>query len=154
MKRVLRSPFLVEVFCLIRYNENMKRIFGIALGMLMLIGLCAPVVAKIQCPGGSVRGRSAQVNSLAECNIEKTETGNADDIVSKYAGRAINILFMIVGIAAVVVIIIAGVMMMTSQGDAAKIKTAKSAIIYAIIGLLIALAAFMIVNFILDNVFK
>lgn len=134
----------------------MKKILGIVFGLLMLVGLCAefaaPVMA-IKCPDKTIR-HGQTVNSLAECNIEKQGSGGAEGFVSKYGGRAINILLLIVGIASVVVIIIAGVIMMTSQGDAGKLKTAKSAITFAIIGLLISLLAFAVVNFVLDNVFK
>ena len=48
-----------------------------------------------------------------------------------------------------IAIIIGGVKYMTSQGDAAKIKSAKDTILYAVIGLIVALLAFAITNFIL-----
>lgn len=139
---------------MVRYNKSMKKLFGLVFGILMLVGLCAPAMAAgITCPDGTIR-KGKTVDTLAECNIEDTGTGSAEDFTAKYGGKAVNILLMIVGIASVIVIIIAGVIMMTSQGDAAKVKMAKSAIVYAIIGLLIALAAFMIVNFVLGHIFK
>ena len=52
-------------------------------------------------------------------------------------------------IVAVVVIVIAGFMYTTSQGDPNKVARAKNAILYAIVGLIIVLAAVAIVNFIL-----
>ena len=132
----------------------MKKLFGLVFGILMLAGLCTPAMAAgIKCPNGTVRA-SESVNALAECNIENTGTGSAEDFTAKYGSRVVNVLLLIVGLASVVVIIVAGVIMMTSQGDAAKVNMAKSAIIYAIIGLLIALGAFIIVNFALDSIFK
>ena len=130
----------------------MKKVTGLILGILMLIGLCAPVMA-ITCPAKTIRAGDT-VDSLTECNIKKEGSSSPEDFVSKYGGRVVNILLLIVGIASVMVIIIAGVIMMTSQGDAAKVNMAKSAIMYALIGLLIALLAFAIVNFALDNIFK
>ena len=53
-------------------------------------------------------------------------------------------------IVAVIVIVIAGFMYTTSQGDPNKVARAKNAILYAIVGLIIVLAAVAIVNFILD----
>ncbi len=52
---------------------------------------------------------------------------------------------------AVLVILIAGIMYITSGGDEGKVETAKKWIIYAIIGLIIALLGWVIVN-IVSNV--
>ena len=54
-----------------------------------------------------------------------------------------------VGIIAVIVVVIGGIKYMTSQGEPDKIKTAKSTLTYAIIGLVVTLAAFAITEFIL-----
>ncbi len=61
----------------------------------------------------------------------------------------LNAVYLWIGIIAVIAIIIGGVKYMTSQGDASKIKSAKDTILYAIIGLIVALLAFAITNFIL-----
>src|SRR3990167_8668736 len=53
--------------------------------------------------------------------------------------KAINILSIIIGIAAVVVIIIAGIQYMLSTGDPTKVNNSKNTIIYAVVGLVIAL---------------
>ncbi len=58
----------------------------------------------------------------------------------------------IVGIIAVVMVIIGGIQYTVSQGDAGKVKNAKNTIMYGIIGLVIAILAFAIVNFVLSNV--
>ena len=66
----------------------------------------------------------------------------------------INIILAIVGVIAVVMIIIGGIQYTTSAGDPGKVKKAKDTILYGIVGLVIALAAFAIVNFVLNNVFS
>lgn len=65
--------------------------------------------------------------------------------------RAVNLIALIVGIAAVIVIIIAGIRFMSSGGDANKVATAKSTILYAVIGLAVAAAARSIVIFVLNK---
>ena len=60
----------------------------------------------------------------------------------------------LIGFVAVIVIILGGVQYTTSAGDSSKVKKAKDTIMYGIIGLVIALMAYSIVNFILSNVFK
>lgn len=63
----------------------------------------------------------------------------------------INAVIGVLGIVAVVVIIIGGVQYMTSSGDAGKVKKAKDTILYGIIGLVVVILAFAIVNFVIAN---
>lgn len=65
----------------------------------------------------------------------------------------INVALGVIGFVAVVMIIMGGIQYTTSSGDAAKVTKAKNTILYGIVGLVIALLAFAIVNFILNNVF-
>ena len=66
----------------------------------------------------------------------------------------LNWIFGIIGIIAVVMIIIGGFNFMTSAGDPGKVKKGKDTILYGIIGLVVALLAFAIVNFVLNGIFK
>jgi multisubunit Na+/H+ antiporter MnhB subunit len=52
---------------------------------------------------------------------------------------------------AMIVIIIAGIQFMLSQGDPGKSAKARNAIIYAVIGLVLCIAAFSIVRFVLTR---
>ena len=65
-------------------------------------------------------------------------------------GNILNGVYLAVGILAVIVIIIGGVNYTLSQGDPGKVKKAKDTILYGIIGLIVALLAFAIVQFVLD----
>ena len=62
----------------------------------------------------------------------------------------INTLIFAIGIVAVVMIIMGGISYATSQGDPAKVKKGKDTILYGIIGLVVSLLAFAIVNFVLQ----
>jgi len=64
------------------------------------------------------------------------------------------IIIVLVGIVAVVMIILGGIQYSTSQGDPGKVKKAKDTIMYGIIGLIVAILAFAIVTFVLNNVFR
>lgn len=66
----------------------------------------------------------------------------------------INVILAIVGVVAVFMIIFGGIQYSTSAGDSGKVKKAKDTILYGIIGLVIALLAFAIVNFVLDQIFS
>lgn len=60
----------------------------------------------------------------------------------------LNTVYATAGIVAVIVIIIAGYIYVTSDGDAARVKQAKNAIIYAVVGLVVIILAFSITAFI------
>lgn len=60
----------------------------------------------------------------------------------------VNILLYIVGAAAVVVIILSGIKYVISSGDSGKVADAKRTLIYAVVGLLIAIIAQTIVNWV------
>jgi hypothetical protein len=64
----------------------------------------------------------------------------------------IRILSWIVGVVAVIMIIIGGLKYVTSGGDSASISSAKNTIIYALIGLVIAVLAQVIVTFVLGAI--
>ena len=57
-------------------------------------------------------------------------------------------------IVCVVVMIICGVNYMTSSGDTGKVKKAKDTILYGVIGLVVCVLAFAIVNFVINNILK
>jgi hypothetical protein len=57
-------------------------------------------------------------------------------------------LIFIVGAVSVIMLIIGGLRYVISQGDAAAVKQAKDTILYAIIGIIVAILAFAIVAFI------
>lgn len=64
----------------------------------------------------------------------------------------INTMLVVLGMIAVVMIVIGGIRYTTSNGDAAQIKSAKDTIMYAVIGIVVAIMAYAIVNFVLASV--
>ena len=64
----------------------------------------------------------------------------------------VNTLLYVLGAAAVLMIVIGGIRYVTSQGDAAHIKAAKDTILYSVIGLIVAILAYALVNFVVTNV--
>lgn len=66
------------------------------------------------------------------------------------AGTVIQTIIGISGVILVIVLIYGGVLYMTSGGNEEKVKTAKKAITYGIIGIVIIALAFAITRFVLD----
>lgn len=106
------------------------------------------VLAGGQCPDGSIR--QTYDKTLAECNVPKDESGKG---LMDGVKNGINLALGLVGVIAVVVIIIGGISFVTSQGDAPKVTKARNTILYGVVGMVIALLAFGIVNFVLSGVF-
>jgi len=64
----------------------------------------------------------------------------------------INILLFAIGIVAVIIIIAAGIRMVTSRGDSSAVAKAMKTITYAVAGLVVAMVSFVIVYFVADNI--
>ena len=86
----------------------------------------------------------AQAASLAS----DPDSCTGDDL-NTIIRNIINAIIFAIGMVAVVMIIIGGVNYATSQGDPGKVKKGKDTIMYGIIGLVVAVLAFAIVNFVI-----
>lgn len=65
-----------------------------------------------------------------------------------------NTLIFIVGAISVIMLIIGGLRYVISQGDAAGVKAAKDTILYAVIGVVVAIMAYAIVHFVVGSLSK
>ncbi|MBR3320141.1 hypothetical protein IKG20_02445 [Candidatus Saccharibacteria bacterium] len=91
----------------------------------------------------------------AETWQDGIDAAKADDVpedVHVTVTEIINAVLYVVGILAVVMVIIGGVQYTTSGGDSAAVTKAKNTILYGIIGLVIAVLAYAIVNFVIGKV--
>ena len=61
----------------------------------------------------------------------------------------INVALWVIGVLAVGFIIYGGIKYSMSAGDASKVKSAKDTIMYAVVGLIVAILAYAIVNFVI-----
>ena len=102
--------------------------------------------------GGTSSGTSGGGTSVskAEEGVSKINNGSNTDLMG-IIKLILNTVFVVIGILAVVFIIMGGINYTMSQGDPGKIKKAKDTILYGIIGLIVSLAAFAIVQFVLDS---
>ncbi len=66
----------------------------------------------------------------------------------------INVVVGVVGFIAVAMIVMGGISFATSQGDSSKVAKARNTILYGVVGLVVALLAFAIVNFVLKSIFN
>ena len=62
-----------------------------------------------------------------------------------------NVLLFIIGAIAVIMIVIGGMRYVLSGGDSTQITAAKNTILYAIIGIVVAILAYAAVNFVISS---
>lgn len=122
-------------------NKVKTLVLGATVAALGACGVVAPVFAA-----------DSAYDTAHQYINESEATGSDTDLMSTL-NTIINVIIGVIGFVAVVVIILGGVQYTTSAGAADKVKTAKDTIMYGIIGLVIALLAFAIVNFILSSIF-
>lgn len=86
-----------------------------------------------------------------DANKSQSKSNNSlygkNGILTKIA----KLISIIIGLAAVIVMIMAGIQYMTSTGDPAKVNNAKNTIVYAIIGLVLAVFAQIIIRFVIEK---
>lgn len=122
---------------------NSKLIVCCLLVIGILFGtLSAPVFATTKeeaCKGVHLTGGNCQ----DQANQTKT-----DSLVQ----NVVNVLSVLVGIVATIMIMVGGFKYITSQGDSGNISGAKNTILYAIVGLVVVAFAQIIVRFVISKV--
>lgn len=76
---------------------------------------------------------------------------NRQGLESSQVASVISFIFVLIGIIAVIMIIVSGYRYVFSGADPSKTKQAKDTILWAVIGLVVSMSAWAIVNFILDR---
>lgn len=93
---------------------------------------------------------SVLASPVTEAREGATAAGAQDDLNANIL-VVTNILVFIIGVAAVIMIIIGAIKYTTANGDQSAITSAKNTIIYSIVGLILAIMAGGIVNFVLNQ---
>lgn len=105
---------------------------------------------------GLVYTQNAFANGLSnvQSGVTKTETEAGGLTMQQVINTVIGTMLFIVGLLAVVMLIYGGIRYVTSHGDKAQVTAAKETIMYAVVGLVVAIAAFAVVQWITNDVFK
>lgn len=134
------------------YNKDMKQKILSAVVVLMsvfAVGSFAMVSAYAQNVDAN---KDAVCDGIALTGGSCGEEGDGEKTINDTIAQVINILSIVVGVAAVIMIIIGGFRYITSGGDSAGTGAAKNTILYAIIGLVVVAIAQAIVRFVLNQV--
>ena len=101
---------------------------------------------------------SSRLLASATSVQEGANAARADGMPTELIGdngvfsRITNTVLLIVGLISVIMLVYGGLRYILSGGDSKKVTDAKHTVLYAIIGLIISLLAYAIVNFVLNSV--
>jgi uncharacterized membrane protein len=126
-------------------------VFPLAVGTGMASADSTSAGAGANVSNGLCSGINASSGTSTNGGDCGTTSGNGEGTLESIASTIVNIFSVIVGVAAVVMIIFGGFRYITSGGDSGRVGNAKNTLIYAIIGLIIVALAQAIVHFVLDN---
>jgi hypothetical protein len=131
----------------------------LSLSAVLMFSLSAAIPATVlaaDCTGGNAISPT-QTNQCLCSGSNVDLTGNTQGCdqgttgVGQIIRTVINILSVIIGAVAVIMIIIGGFRYITSGGKQESVTGAKNTILYAIIGLVIVALAQILVHFVLTN---
>lgn len=92
------------------------------------------------------------IASSAGCSGVHKGAGSSKDPIITLLKTVIAIFSYIIGIAAVITIVISGFRFVMSEGKSENVSAARSAILFAVVGIIIAIVAQLLIVFVLDKV--
>ena len=107
-----------------------------ALSLLLTPVTTSAFSASIQDGANAAKGRDQLTDLFGTAGIFTTVT---------------NVLLFVVGAVSVIMIIIGGLRYVTSGGNSSNVSAAKNTILYAVVGIVIALLAYAVVNFVIGS---
>lgn len=99
-------------------------------------GTAAAFDQGLQDGANSAQGQDQATDLFGEQGIFKTIT---------------NVLLFIIGAISVIMLIIGGIRYVVSGGDAGAVTSAKNTILYAVVGIVVAILAYAVVNFVITS---
>jgi TRAP-type C4-dicarboxylate transport system permease small subunit len=126
----------------------MKKIKYIILTLGLLLGIFAAAIPATV---------SASTTSDEACKLDPKSALCVDaktDKLPAFITTLVNGLLFILAAVSIIVIIFAGIFYTTSMGDTAAITKAKNTLLYAVIGLIVAIFSYAIVNFVVKQFIK
>ena len=122
-----------------------KSIISIAIMTCAVFG--ASVLSTASLPGSASAQVSEGINTATTSEMKGKSIDGKDGLIK----TVVNVLLWAVGILSVIMIIFSGLRYITSAGDASKTKSAQSTLTYSVVGLIVAIMAYAIVNMVTNR---
>lgn len=115
----------------------------LALGVSAVVPALQPTTAYAAFDQGLDEGANAAKSEDQSANLFE-----GDGAIFK---TITNVLLFIIGAISVIMLIIGGIRYVVSGGDSGAVTSAKNTILYAVIGIIVALLAYALVNFVITS---
>ena len=126
----------------------MKKILS-AFGLIFAFTTPIVVTSNILDNQAHAEGAADLIQKGADSTGQK-DSRSAGDLAKDF----VNIMLFAVGILAVIMLIWGGIRYVLSGGDSGAVSSAKKTILYAVVGLIVAILAYAIVNFVITTIAK
>jgi len=122
-----------------------KKIQSIIAAFVLSIGFGTMMLAPVTY-AACTDAKSCVTDGLKATGGTSSKTSVADIFKT-----IVNVLLFVIGAISVIMIIVGGIKYTTSNGDSSSVTSAKNTIMYAVVGLLVSMFAYAIVNFIVTR---
>jgi hypothetical protein len=126
-----------------------QRLSTLVISVMAVLGMAfvaMPATAGAQGVFDVCKQGGAKASSVCKANGQNNLSGPNGIII-----KVSNIFAFITGIAAVIVIMIGGFLMITAGGDTGKQTSGKQAVTYAVVGLVVVVVARAIIGFVITR---
>lgn len=118
-----------------------------ALGAALVLSMGLGVFALAPVSYAACSGAANCINS----GLKSTGGGSSKTDIGDVIKTVVNVLLFLVGSLSVIMIIVGGIKYTVSNGDSSSVSSAKNTIMYAVVGLLVSIFAYAIVNFVVTR---
>ena len=130
-----------------KLNITKERIVGLLAVPVLALTSKVSFLSSLSISGGA---NSARGNDQSGC-LFGNEPGCEGTDQTPIFRTITNVLLFIIGAISVIMLIIGGIRYTTSNGDQQAVQNAKNTILYAVVGLVIAILAFAAINFVIGS---
>lgn len=123
--------------------------FAFAAPAAQALPACTGAAGEV--PGSCSPATTNAKNSVNEGITAAGGAGTTGSTLTDLVKKIIGVLLFVGGAVAVIMIIVGGIRYITSNGDQAHVKAAKDTIMYAVVGLVVAILAYAIVQFVVSH---
>ena len=127
-----------------------KKIQLIIVALAVSLGISGAILAPTATYAACTSAADCVQDGADKAGGKSSNTADPKEIIQ----TIVRILLFLIGAVSVIMIIIGGFRYVISQGDSGAVTSAKNTILYAVIGLIVAIFAWAIVDFVIDNLAK
>lgn len=125
----------------------LDKIKSLVLSAVLVLGLSAvPLFAIATTVNAQDKAAQQIKKGVQQSGGDKNKTS-----LPAFIENITNILLFLVGVIAVIAIVISGLRFVTANGNQDQISSARNGIIYAVIGIAVAIMAYAIVRFVVNS---